>query len=285
MRAIALVVLLVGCTATAEPPPGPRACESREPERAGLVRSLRFEVAEGGVTEGFDVDESVGPPAAATSCRARDYRDPDGRVGIDNQLTILVPTLESMVGEGTLDSLLQGAINNGQLLLAVSLEGVDDPIDDDCVAISVRVLRGTPLLGTDGFLLDGQTLEVDPTAPVGRYEGAALRGGVAETGAFELSLPIQILNAQFVVDLHHARVRVEMHEDGSMHGVIAGGISNAMMIEIARGIENLPPDLVDMVAGFIQAIADLDPDASGTCTAFSASMVFDAAPGFVSSAP
>lgn len=271
--------LALGACAPEGPPEGPRACDSLEVEHAGLVRALRFEVADMGVSEGFDLDESQGPPPEATGCRARDFRDAVGREGVDNQLTAIVPALEMMVGEGTLDGLLQGAINNGQLLIAITLEGVDDLEDDDCVALSVRTLTGTPLLGTDGRLLEGQTLDVAPDTPIARYEGAVLRGGVVETGPFELALPVAILDARFVLDLHGARVRAEVAEDGSMRGVISGGISNEQIVEVASGL-NIPSDLMGQVATFVQLIADLAP-VDGRCTQFSASMVYEAAPGFV----
>lgn len=280
-RTLALLAVCTSVPACAPeaPPPGPRACESASPEHSGIVRGLRFEVGEMGVSEGFDLDESVGPPPEATGCRARDFRDESGRLGIDNQLTAIVPALEMMVGEGTLDSLLAGAINSGQLLIGITLEGVDDLRDDDCVTLVVRTLDGTPLIGTGGMLLDGQTLDVATDAREARYEGAVLRGGVVETGPFEVALPVSILDARFVLDLHGARVRATIDEDGSMRGVIAGGISNEQIIEVASGL-NIPSDLMGMVATFVQLIADLAPE-EGRCTQFSASMVFEAAPGFV----
>lgn len=280
---LAATIVLAGCNADAGPPPGPRTCESALPEHSGIVRFMRFEVGDMGVHEGFDLDESMGPPAEATRCRARDFRDSEGRTGIDNQLSLIVPAIEMQVGEGTLNSLLNGAINSGQLLIGLTLEGLDDPVNDDCVTLVVRTLTGTPLVGTDGLLLDGQTLEVAPDARTARYEGAVLRDGVLETGPFELALPVSILDARFVLDLHGARVRVTIEEDGSLSGVFAGGISNEQIIEVASGL-NIPSDLMDQVGTFVELIADLEP-VEGRCTQFSASLVFRAAPGFVDPAP
>lgn len=277
MRLLA-TALLAGC-APDEPASGPRACESALPEHSGIVRFMRFEVGEMNRHEGFDLDDSVGPPPEASGCRARDFLDPEGRRGIDNQLSLIVPALEAQVGEGTLDTLLNGAINSGQLLIGLTLEGLDDPVNDDCVTLVVRTLTGTPLVGTDGLLLDGQTLEVAPDARTARYEGAVLRDGVLETGPFELSLPVSILDARFVLDLHRARVRVRILEDGSLSGVFAGGISNQQIIEVASGL-NIPSDLMETVGRFVQLIADLEP-VDGRCTQFSGSLVFRAAPGFV----
>ncbi|UJR81236.1 Hypothetical protein I5071_32920 [Sandaracinus amylolyticus] len=280
-RAIILLaaLALAACGPDDMEPTGPRACESALPEQSGIIRWMAFEVAEDGVSEGFDLDESLGPTFEASACRARDFVDADGRDGIDNQLTPIIPALENQVGEGTLDALLQSSISNGQLLIGLTLEGLDDPRNDDCVTLVVRTLTGTPLLGTDGMLLDGQTLQVSPEARTARYEGAVLRDGVLETGPFELALPVSILDARFVLDLHGARVRVRIHEDGSMSGVFAGGISNDQMIEIASGL-NIGEDLMSTVATFIRLIADLEP-VDGKCTQFSASMVFEAGSGFV----
>lgn len=278
IRALILASLvLAGCAS--EAPSGPRTCESLEGTRSGILRTLVFEVAEEGVSEGFDVDDRVGPDPAS-ACRQRDYRDAEGRTGIDNQLTVLVPALEMQVGEGTLQGLLQSAINNGQLLIAITLDGVDDLRNDDCVAVTVQTLTGMPLLGTDGFLLDGQTLDRSPDSPDTRYEGARIVDGVVETGPFDFPLPVAILDARFVLDLHGARIRARIHEDGSMTGVIGGGIDNEQILEITSGL-NIPPELMDMVASFVALIADLAPDADGHCGRFSAAITFDAIPGFV----
>ncbi|MDQ3031283.1 MAG: hypothetical protein M3Y87_02625 [Myxococcota bacterium] len=279
VSAISLAAVLAACGPSG-PAAGPRMCESLAPEHAGIVRSLRFEVAHMGISEGFDLDGANGAPPEASGCRARDFRDPEGREGIDNQLTAVVPAIEGMVGEGTLDGLLQGAINSGQLLMAITIEGIDDLENDDCVAVSLRPLIGTPLVGTDGRLLDGQTLDIAPEAQISRYEGAVLRDGVVETGPFEIALPVSVLDARFVIDLRGARIRARIGPDGSLRGVLAGAIANEQIIDIALTLGNLTSDLRMQVTTLVQLIADLEP-VDGRCTAFSASFPFEAGAGFV----
>ncbi len=279
-RALLTCALLTGCAAEVAPPPsGPRTCESLAPVQAGLLQTLVFERQMGGISRGFDLDGIYGPPPGNPGCRGRDYDSPDGATGIDNQLSTLIPALEAQVGEGTLDTLIQDSINNGQMALALVVEGLDDYRDDDCVAVSVQRLRGVPLVGADRRLLPGQTLEIDPDAPVSRYEGAVLRDGVIEAGPFDIALPVSILDAVFVLDLHEARVRIRLAEDGSMAGEIAGGLALSQITEIAAGL-NIPSDLMEMVALLGTLIADLHP-VEGDCTRFSATVTYTATYGFV----
>lgn len=272
------LALAIGC-APEPPSPSMRTCEAGGTEQAGIIRYLNFAGGEMGQTIGFDLDESVGP-VVESNCRARDWMDAEGRVGIDNQATLLIPVIEEQVGVGTIEMLLNGAINSGQLLLAITLEGLDDPDNDDCVAIAIRPLRGPVLVGTDGLLLAGQTMDVDLDGPVSRYEGAVLRDGVLETGPFEARLPVSILDAIFTIDFHDTRIRVQLNDDGSMDGVIAGGIGLDQIGEIAAGL-NIPSDLMGMVATFGALIADLAPNEEGRCTQFSTSIEFRATYGFV----
>lgn len=272
--ALAIVAGLGGCVASA---PAPNAVCASAPRETWIVRELMFVRAEGRVAGGFDLDARQGG-----TCGIRDFVAPDGTLGIDNQLAALLPLVEAQVGGLRLDSLVQNAINNGQILLAIELEGIDDDADDGCVAMRLRRLSGTPLLGTDGFLLAGQTLYPDPTAPESLAEGGTIAGGVITAGPVDVALPVAILNANFVLDVDDARFRAEIDEEaGTMTAMIGGGVTTAQLIDIVMNTEGIPTDVIELAMALLTDNADLAPDASGACQQFSAVMELHAVRGFV----
>lgn len=247
------------------------------PRETWIVRELAFVRADRRVADGFDLDDRVGG-----TCGIRDFTAPDGRTGIDNQLAELLPLVESQIGGLPLDSLVQNAINNGQILLAFDLEGLDDDEADGCLGIRLRRLSGTPLLGTDGYLLAGQTLYPDPIAPESLAEGGIITDGVITAGPVDVALPVAILNANFVLDVDEALFRAEIDEEaGTMVAMIGGGVTTAQLIDIVRNTEGVPQDVVDLAETLLRDNADLAPDASGACQQFSAVMELHAVRGFV----
>ena len=266
-----LVLALTACAAE----PAPVCTEA--PTEVWIVRELSFARAEGFTAEGFDLDGRV-----SGTCRVRDFTAPDGRTGIDNQLAALLPLVEEQIGGLRLDSLVQNAINTGQILLALEASGIDSYVDDGCLSLGMRRLTGTPLLGTDGFILRGQTLYPDPEAPYSRAEGATVTGGVFEAGPFDVALPVAILNANFVLDVSDALFRAEIDpETGDLHGFISGGVTQAQLLDVVGRTEGVPADVVEMARGLLMTFADLAPDESGACQQFSAVLEIRAVRGFV----
>lgn len=270
----ALLLALAGVAGCAAEPPA--VCSST-PTETWIVRELAFVRAEGRVADGFDLDGRL-----AGTCRIPDFTAPDGRTGIDNQLADLLPLIESQLGGLALDSLVQNAINNGQILLALELDGVDDRSSDGCVGVRLRRLSGTPLVGTDGYLLAGQTLYPDPEAPVSFVEGGEIEAGVLHAGPLDLALPIAILNANFVLDIDDALIRAEIDEEaGTMTAFVGGGVTTAQLIDIVRNTEGVPLDVVDLAETLLMMRADLAPNEDGRCQEFSAVMELHAVRGFV----
>lgn len=279
MRRALLAVLWV-CAGCAQETPCDPSTYDASPREVWIVRELAFvrEVeGPGRIADGFDLDGRNG-----LTCRIRDYNAPDGRLGIDNQLAALLPIVEMQIGGLRLDSLVQDAINNGQILLAIQGRGVDSHDADSCAAIDVRRLSGTPLLGTDGLLLRGQTLYPDPDAAVSSTDGATIHGGVLEAGPFDVALPVAILNANFVLDIDDALFRATIDPvTGDLHGMIGGGVTQAQLLDVVGNTEGVPADVVEMARTLLGTFADLAPDESGRCQQFSAVLEFRATRGFI----
>lgn len=276
-RALLLPILLAGC----QPGPPGTPCES-EPVMSSLVRNLRFSLEmPTGVSEGFDIDSHVSAPGDAVGCRHADFTSPEGQPGIDNQIATLVPLIETQAGGVTLDSILQTAINDGQLLLAIELLGVDDPMNDACVTVRTRPLVGTPSLGTDGLVEIGQTFDAAPGGEQSLVTGAHLVNGTVDIGPAPLVVPIAILDARFTLHIQSGFMHIQMHPDGTWTGKLGGGVSIAEMTQIAMGL-NIRPELMAAVGALLQSDADLAPDPmTNRCTQISSTLLFESVTAFV----
>lgn len=235
-----------------------------------VVEGLGFVVAEDGVTEGFDLDGEVSDASSPLGCGREDYVDPEGVEGIDNAFADLVPILQATEASA-LESLLAQSIANGELLV---LFDVIDP-DGDC-QLTIAQGVGTPLLGSDGTLLDRQTFrsELPVTTPCVRLDD-----GSVEARGFAVDIPLRVLNLAFTLHLADAAARLQVAGDGTASGILAGGIpiSDFEVILAEDNIEQLGEFLTPIVAGLM----DLYPQPDGSCAGMSVSLAFDALPAFI----
>ncbi len=285
-----LVLLLAGCgdPGGAAEPPGETAAQRRArlcapstaPRRSAVIARFGFVRAETdrpGVAAGFDLDGRVSTASDALGCRQVDFTSPDGTPGVDNQLARLLPIVDGMTG-GALDGAIQGALNNGQLLVALSIEGADDPTDDPCVTLVVERVGGMPFVGSDMLVDQGQTYDLLREERATRVD-ATLTGGVVEAGPFTLPLPIAVIDVRMVLNLYNARFRARLREDGGMEGLVGGGMSVA---EFAQDVMRfgIPMEQMSSINTALRVFADLAP-VEGRCTQVSAGITFDARLAFV----
>ena len=290
---IALAALLASCgeaapTASTDAGAAPRdvraplaACDSPGRQRSAVLATFSFTRADpmrGNVVDGFDLDDYVSSAGDIMGCRQADFTSPDGVRGIDNQIARLLPIVDMMTG-GAFDGLIQGAVNNGQLLVAVTMDRVDDLRDDACVSLTFQRVAGTPFVGSDMRIDPGQTFDLMRDQPITRVEGR-IRNGVVEAGPFDLALPIAALDARFVVNVKGTRFRATVRDDGAMTGILGGGIS---VMEFSDTIRSLTIRASEMAAftGALRLFADLAAGADGMCTQISMGMRFDARPAYV----
>jgi hypothetical protein len=257
------------------------ACATGE-KRAAIVTALGFtRTTEAGLAPGFDLDDRVSDGSDIESCGKKDLVDPEGRSGVDNQLAVLVPEVEKLVGNAV-DGLVQGAINDGQLVILIEMEGVDDFKKDSCVNLSVQIgEKRPPSLGTDGVIEAYQTFEVDPSAERSHVEGARIENGVLETGPFVLAVPLALFDVAFTLHLHEARFRFSIDEEGMMQGHLGGGVVPQEILDGASqgaGTE----DLIPQIRVVLESSADLALDEeTGKCQEVSSALQFKAAPAFI----
>ena len=263
---LAPLVVLLSCGAEPEKKGKTDAglCGSVEPTRYLIAREIGFERETDGVSAGFDIDGAVTATGDPTGCGRADYVSPDGVGGIDNAIAGLMPFLDTTEAVG-LEDIIQGAINDGRLLLLLELEGVDDWQQDDCVAVRLVFGAGMPARGSDGRLLVDQTMYLSETVAMAEPVEGRIESGVLTAEGLNFDLPIDIFSAQMVLSIGEASVRVALDEEtGTAEGVLGGGFPYANLLD---GLLNAAIDstLKDALPVLIPSLADLAPDETGVC--------------------
>jgi hypothetical protein len=276
---------LSACKAEPTPRPvdsgvDPGTCDAEDGGRqVWVVNSLTFARVEGETSDGFDLDGEVSTIGGATGCGMGDLTSPGGQPGIDNAFGRLIPALEATefaAAEPLIDSL----IHNGELMILAEVAGMDDPVDDACVGLALRKAVGQPLLGTDGEMLWGQTLELDTSFEDVEFSAVPLDAGSVTGRPVTFVLPVQILDAAIEFPLRNGAFRVDVLEDGSITGAVAGGLNVAEIVETVEE-QGINENLKALLRSALYAAADLEPDETGSCTSVSITLAFTAVPIYV----
>jgi hypothetical protein len=239
--------------------------------------------------EGVDVDGMATGKQDEVGCFQQDFTAPDGRGGIDNQFATLLPLIEDFVGSENIDAILEGAIANGQLLLVLDVGGVDDPLNDSCVDVTLGAGTGTPLLDTEGLYEAYQTFGFDAVAaPISHLPGGRIDNGVLDVGPGDLTLPVRILDADFNLVLRSGRFHLDVTPDALggvwLSGYAGGGIAVDDFSAIIAGL-NISDDIMMSVVPLLAVIADLGQDETGACSQVSAALRIETTPAFVQQPP
>ncbi len=252
------------------------------PSQAYVLTSLTFtRESPRGTAPGFDLDHHVTKVPEDPSCGKVDLVSPTGEQGIDNQLALLIPEVEKRVGNA-IDGIIQGAINDGRLLIMFDLKNVNDTSNDKCVDLEVKLAQGTPTLGTDGVIEAYQTFDL-------RKEGQLLSNGsngnitknAFSIDPFPLRIPIAIFDVAFTIYVRDAIIRFTIDEQGNIDGMLGGGVS---IDEVAEGVKDGAglADLIPQIKLIGRASSDMGYDTEeGTCNLVSAALAFKARPAFV----
>lgn len=230
-----------------------------------------------GVVWGFNLDEHISDDNDWEGCSHEDLVDPVGNEGIDNAFSGLIPALEATEASAVED-LIQDSVNNGELLLMVKLTGIDDFDNDDCVSLEFARADGSPIMGTDGEMLDGQSFGRSEFPPYAYVEQTTITDGVVDVRGVPLFLPLQVLDVELEFDMPEGAVRLEVSEDGIMTGVFGGGVANSDILRIVE--EGDLGDIRELITTLVTGAADLKPDDEGICQELSVAFQFETTPAF-----
>ena len=252
------------------------ACNDGGESSAAVIWSLTFaRIDETGRTQGFDLDGFSTTENSSTGCGVPDQIGLDGSPGVDNAMANLIPILE-LTEASAVEDILRDGIRSGELLLMVELEDVANTEHDPCVDLTLSQGSGTPLLSTLNEILPGQTFARDSALPRQRLGGMEMFCGEVEGGPIELGLPFRVLGVDLDVHLSEGAIRVTVHADGSMTGIIGGGLDIDYLLEVAHH-PNVDPEVASLMETLLVQHADLDLDGDGVCELISTSLVFEAA--------
>jgi hypothetical protein len=248
---------------------------------AAVLTSLAFTSANMDVAEGFNLDDRVSTQDDYLSCGKADFVDAAGNKGIDNRLAALIPVVRDQFGDAV-DGLVQGAINDGELVILTEMENVDDLVNDSCVNVAVQIgQKKRPSLGTDGVIEAFQTFDPDLTFERSYISKATIKNGVLSTGSFPLAMPIALFDVAFTAHMEQAQLRFSIDEEGKTHGYLGGGILPQELLDgVAEGAgvaDYLPAIKVAMEANTDMAYND----ETGKCERFSGALEFNATPAFI----
>ena len=254
-------------------------CESGTCESyVTVTQDLGFVIQEPeGISKGFDLDERVSPMHDISSCGHGDLESPNGVGGIDNQFSILFGAVKELALDA-IGGLIQGAIKDGTLLIMFKLDGVDDPMDDDCVDVTVFAGEGLPAIGTDGYITPGQTFDVRSGTKIGFVECVPMKDRKVFAGPFDVVLPMQILDVKVDMDLTYAHVEITLNEDGTMSSTLGAAVA---IQELIFGAEEADQDYSPLIVTLIYNLADMHQDEFGDCNAISTALTFESIPGYL----
>ena len=245
---------------------------------ANVIRQITF-IGEDidGIAVGFDLDNKVSQSGDIETCLHGDLVSPEGVEGIDNQFATIWPALKPLVGE-QIEGLLQGAINEGRILIIVELVGLDDLKNDDDVTVNVFRARLDPEIGTRGLISPDQTFYKDYDHPISSAKNVQLVDGELFAGPVALEIPIDILDAQFNLTIPEAWFRLTLSDDGAFSGYFGGAFDvpsaiNELLNTGARAE-------TELVAPVFEANTDMGM-VDGTCTLMSAAFFAEGTTAFV----
>jgi len=253
----------------------PTSCDSAEHSRVGVVSAIAWgRAADDGTSLGFDLDGIVSTSTDPRGCKIADYVSPEGVPGIDNGFARVLPALD-LTEAVAVEGLIAQSIAAGDLLISLELTGVDDPVDDDCVGLTIGRATGDVLLGTDGTLEPGQTFDHDADLPSVHFDGLSIVDGRVLASPLDWSLPLQIFDVSLDFELTGGTIQIDLDPEGGMTGVIGGAVSTDYIVDVA-GSENVDPSLVGIVSSLLDATADLNPDTDGVCQDISVNLEYQA---------
>lgn len=195
------------------------------------------------VIDGFDLDDvvSTGYPDPS-GCVLADQTDREGNVGIDNMLAKMFEIIIDITGDAVY-GLIESSIEDGTLLIMVRLDGVDDPMNDPCVNVTISKGMGEPELGTDGAIAPDQTFGVDDNTPTSIGTGRIV-DGVLIAGPFEATVPLSFFQVRANLRFHGAYLRGRLTPEGGLgdpnaedprdrYAILGGGIELEQVYDLA----------------------------------------------------
>ena len=188
-----------------------------------VISTVSFDLqTDENIVDGFNLDGVNSDETDEASCGHADQVSSTGEEGIDNKVASIFWIFKDLYGP-QINDLLSNAIQEGRLLIVIELLEIDDPLNDD--EVTLRWFRGdaTPQIGFSGQLLGSQTFYVDESMDTSVVEGARIKDGILEAGPFDYGVPLEIFDADTVIQIRDGILRIDLTGDGEIHSGMMGG--------------------------------------------------------------
>ena len=244
-----------------------------------------------GTLMGLDLDavaSTLASPGPGT-CPHDDFTGLGGEPGIDHQVWRAIGCVRGYQKGDQIDSSSRAAIKDGSLTILLEVAGVNDLVEDDDVQVRIFSSSDRAPLSPTGELLPGASLEVhDDVRFHSQVARGQIRNGVLTTEPVDVRLELTIQVIDFEYWIRDARIRMQMHPDGSGEGVLGGywDLENFYTVMGRHFLASLAARYLGYTCpGFYAALhrqADGHPDPeTGNCTSLSAAWEIEAVPAFV----
>lgn len=256
---------------------------------------------------GIDLDgrqASSSGPAAAGTCAHDDFHGANGERGVDNQFYRAVGCLNSFQPTGA-SNLFAIEMLTGSWGVLITLDGVDDIRNDNDVQVGIFANSDPIALSPTRAPLTNATYQRDPDSRFSARTRGRIENGVLTTDPVDVRMRYVVNSMRLERFLSGARMRVEIGDDGSLRGFLAGysPVDEIYDTQFAfrngrDGTGELAPEglRAGSATGYalttghscngvyyaLRQLADGDRDPnSGACTSISTQYRISAAPAFV----
>ena len=242
--------------------------------------ALIAEANEDGSVIGLNLDDRVDDMPAPESCNKLDFTGPNGEPGVDNQLSLFGPILGLFGGDPA--ALIQGAINEGSLLILLEFEGLDSFENDNNVTVRIHFGTGPTDVGNDGLLVPGQSFDIKPDTVSVEMRNMRIVDGHMDADTFETVLPVAILDQRFNLPIFSGHVSVDFDtETGEITGLLGGGIPTQTLIDDLILMIPGGQDIAPIASLSLSRLADLEPNDIGGCLHLSTAMTIHGVTAFL----
>ena len=255
----------------------------------GIVADPGFIAPQVDIVRGFDLDGDDGSgPAPSHTRKHRNYVSPDGRRGIDNQLFTVQGCIAGWRRNGFLPMIGNELRRAGGLSILVEVSGIDDPRNDNDVAVSIYYSTD-PIRrdGTSKIVLPDYTYRVSAETQFSqdfvRFRGRMV-DGVVTTGP--IGRVTMHEGPASTWSLMQPRMRLEMLPDGTVKGELGGYRDWRQFLEMAffqsSDYENTIGFQAPGMYNAVRRAADgLKDPVAGEFNGISAAYEFEGIPAFI----
>ena len=256
-----------------------------------IMRTGKGRVAYGLNLDGTTSADDVAP----NTCKHENYTGVDGTPGVDNQLYRVLGCINAYRADAkfqqhVIRDFIASARQDGQVTTLMEVTGIDDAMNDDEVEVGFYSSTNPTLYDAERKGVPYASLTVSDNPRWQNKVRGKIVDGVVMTEPGDIRLDHyqgQALPEHVDMYMRGARLRLELHEDGTATGELAGynDLESVYNMEFAQAPPVLPKSWgykCPAVYEAIHRLADGYPDPeTGKCTAISTAYRIEAVPAFL----